>query len=118
MKPSLEQADLRVRRTHKLLWEALMAELSARTLPTIGEQLPAPARRNPSLFGEPTRSWNSMRILYLSQYFFPEVGATQTRAYEMASNWVRLGHHVTMITELPNHPSGIILPAYRGKLVQ
>ncbi len=30
MKTSLEQADLRVRRTHKLLWEALMAELSER----------------------------------------------------------------------------------------
>ena len=59
-----------------------------------------------------------MRILYLSQYFFPEVGATQTRAYEMASNWVRLGHHVTLITEIPNHPSGIIPPAYRGKLYQ
>ncbi len=30
MKTSLEQADLRVQRTHKLLWEALMAELSER----------------------------------------------------------------------------------------
>ena len=30
MKTSEEQADLRVRRTHKLLWEALMAELSER----------------------------------------------------------------------------------------
>jgi AcrR family transcriptional regulator len=30
MKTSGEQADLRVRRTHKLLWEALMAELSER----------------------------------------------------------------------------------------
>ncbi len=59
-----------------------------------------------------------MRILYLSQYFFPEVGATQTRAYEMASNWVRLGHHVTLIAELPNHPSGVIPPAYRGRLFQ
>jgi colanic acid biosynthesis glycosyl transferase WcaI len=59
-----------------------------------------------------------MRILYLSQYFFPEVGATQTRAYEMASNWVRLGHHITLIAEMPNHPSGIIPPAYRGKLYQ
>jgi AcrR family transcriptional regulator len=28
MKTSVEQADLRVRRTHKLLWEALMEELS------------------------------------------------------------------------------------------
>ncbi len=30
MKTSFEQEDLRVRRTHKLLWEALMAELSER----------------------------------------------------------------------------------------
>jgi len=59
-----------------------------------------------------------MRILYLSQYFFPEVGATQNRAYEMAQNWVRLGHHVTMIAEVPNHPSGIIPSAYRGRLYQ
>jgi AcrR family transcriptional regulator len=31
----LEQTDLRVRRTHKLLWEALMAELSERTIEEI-----------------------------------------------------------------------------------
>jgi len=59
-----------------------------------------------------------MRILYLSQYFPPEAGATQTRAYEMARNWVRLGHQVTMLAEIPNHPAGIIFPAYRGKLVE
>lgn len=56
-----------------------------------------------------------MNILYLSQYFPPEAGATQTRAHDMARNWVRLGHQVTMITEIPNHPSGIIPPSYRGK---
>jgi colanic acid biosynthesis glycosyl transferase WcaI len=59
-----------------------------------------------------------MRILYLSQYFPPEAGATQTRAYEMARNLVRLGHTVTMLAEVPNHPSGIIPPEYRGKLVE
>jgi glycosyltransferase involved in cell wall biosynthesis len=59
-----------------------------------------------------------MNILYLSQYFPPEAGATQTRAYEMARNWVRLGHQVTMLTEIPNHPAGIIPPAYHGKLYE
>jgi glycosyltransferase involved in cell wall biosynthesis len=59
-----------------------------------------------------------MRILYLSQYFPPEAGATQTRAYEMAKNWVRLGHQVTILTEFPNHPSGIISPDYKGKLFE
>jgi glycosyltransferase involved in cell wall biosynthesis len=56
-----------------------------------------------------------MRILYLSQYFPPEVGATQTRAYEMARYFVSAGHQVTMLAEVPNHPSGIIPPEYRGK---
>ncbi len=59
-----------------------------------------------------------MRILYFSQYFPPEVGATQTRAYEMARGLVRAGHHVTMIAEVPNHPSGIIPPEYQGKLYE
>jgi colanic acid biosynthesis glycosyl transferase WcaI len=59
-----------------------------------------------------------MRILYLSQYFPPEVGATQTRAYEMARNLVLEGHQVTVITEVPNHPKGIIPPEYRGKLYE
>ncbi len=35
MKTSEEQGDLRVRRTHKLLWEALMAELSERAFEEI-----------------------------------------------------------------------------------
>lgn len=56
-----------------------------------------------------------MRILYLSQYFPPEVGATQIRAHEMAANLVSLGHQVTVMTEMPNHPSGIIRPEYRRK---
>jgi len=59
-----------------------------------------------------------MRILYLSQYFPPEAGATQTRAYEMAHNWIHLGHSVTMLTEFPNHPSGIIPTRYKGKVFE
>jgi colanic acid biosynthesis glycosyl transferase WcaI len=56
-----------------------------------------------------------MRVLYLSQYFPPEVGATQTRAYEMATGLIHAGHQVTMLTEVPNHPEGIIRPGYRGR---
>jgi glycosyltransferase involved in cell wall biosynthesis len=59
-----------------------------------------------------------MHILYLSQYFPPEVGATQTRAYEMARGLVQAGHRVTMIAEVPNHPSGIVPPEYRGQWVE
>ena len=55
-----------------------------------------------------------MRILYLSQYFPPEVGATQMRAYEMASYLVSSGHQVTVLAEVPNHPTGIIPPGLLG----
>jgi len=63
-------------------------------------------------------SRKKLRILYISQYFHPEIGATQTRAYEMASNWVKLGHDITMLCEFPNHPSGILPKRYRGKLLE
>jgi glycosyltransferase involved in cell wall biosynthesis len=59
-----------------------------------------------------------MRILYYSQYFPPEVGATQTRAYEMSRYLASRGHEVTVVTEVPNHPSGIVPPEYRGRLFE
>lgn len=59
-----------------------------------------------------------MKIPYLSQYFPPEIGATQIRAYEMAQGLVRAGHRVTMIAEVPNHPSGIIPAEYQAKFCE
>lgn len=56
-----------------------------------------------------------MRILYVTQYGPPEIGATQTRAWEMASGLVRAGHRVTILTEFPNHPAGVIPDSYRGR---
>ena len=60
----------------------------------------------------------TMRILYISQYFPPEAGASQARAHELARNLVQLGHQVTMLAEFPNHPSGIIPPEYRRRLYE
>lgn len=59
-----------------------------------------------------------MRILYLSQYFPPEAGATQTRAHEMGRALVDAGHAVTMLAEFPNHPAGVIPARYRGRLYE
>ncbi len=59
-----------------------------------------------------------MRVLYLTQYFPPEIGATQTRAREMASGLVRAGHEVTVVTEFPNHPHGVIPAEYRGRMTE
>lgn len=59
-----------------------------------------------------------MRVLYLTQYFAPEVGATQARAYDTARALVQAGHRVTLICEFPNHPGGRIPQAYRGRWIE
>lgn len=59
-----------------------------------------------------------MKILMLSQYFHPEVGATQTRVYEFAKHLAQNGHQVTVISEFPNHPSGIIPEEYKGRFFE
>jgi glycosyltransferase involved in cell wall biosynthesis len=59
-----------------------------------------------------------MRITFLCQYFPPEMGAPAARTYEHARHWASLGHEVAVITGLPNHPTGVIRPEYRGHLVK
>src|SRR4051794_17640642 len=48
-----------------------------------------------------------MRILYVSQYFPPEIGAPAARVHELAREWVRLGHEVTVLTAFAHHPTGV-----------
>lgn len=56
-----------------------------------------------------------MRILYVSQYFPPEMGAPAARVYELSREWAAQGHEVTVLTGFPNHPDGVIPPEYRGE---
>jgi colanic acid biosynthesis glycosyl transferase WcaI len=56
-----------------------------------------------------------MHILYVSQYFPPEPGAPAARVSELARAWVEAGHRVTVLTGMPNHPTGVIHDGYRGK---
>ena len=58
----------------------------------------------------------AMRILYVSQYFPPEMGAPAARVYELSREWVRRGHQVTVLTAFPHHPKGIKLPRDRHVL--
>lgn len=58
-----------------------------------------------------------MHVVFITQYFAPEVGATQTRVLEFARACRRRGHRVTVLTEMPNHPHGRIDAPYRGRLV-
>jgi len=54
-----------------------------------------------------------VNILYVSQYFPPEMGAPAGRAAELACHWQRAGHQVTVLTGFPNHPTGVLAPEYR-----
>ena len=56
-----------------------------------------------------------MRILLVTHYFPPEIGAPQARLSEMARFWAEAGNDVTVLTGMPNHPTGIVPPEYRGK---
>jgi glycosyltransferase involved in cell wall biosynthesis len=56
-----------------------------------------------------------MKILYVSQYFPPEMGAPAARADELSRHWAAAGHDVTVLTGFPNHPTGIVPPEYREK---
>jgi len=56
-----------------------------------------------------------MRILFLTQYYPPESGATQNRVSDLASRVKIAGHQVTVLTAVPNHPKGEIYPGYRGR---
>src|SRR5580704_534473 len=58
---------------------------------------------------------DSMKILYVSQYFPPEMGAPAARAAELSRHWAATGHDVTVLTGFPNHPTGVIPPEYRDK---
>ncbi|MGB8117072.1 MAG: glycosyltransferase family 4 protein [Candidatus Sulfotelmatobacter sp.] len=56
-----------------------------------------------------------MKILYISQYFPPEMGAPAARAAEMSRHWANAGHEVTVLTGFPNHPTGVVPNEYRKK---
>ncbi len=59
-----------------------------------------------------------MRILYVSQYFPPEMGAPAARVHELSREWVRQGHEVTVLTAFPHHPTGIKAARDRGVLTR
>jgi colanic acid biosynthesis glycosyl transferase WcaI len=59
-----------------------------------------------------------MKILYVSQYFPPEMGAPSARVHELSREWVRLGQEVTVLTGFPNHPVGVVFPEYRGQFTR
>ena len=49
-----------------------------------------------------------MRLLVVTQYFWPE----NFRINELVGELARRGHHVTVLTGVPNYPDGHVFPAF------
>ena len=47
-----------------------------------------------------------MKVLILTQYFPPEMGAPQARLSELGERLIDLGWEVEALTALPNYPAG------------
>jgi glycosyltransferase involved in cell wall biosynthesis len=56
-----------------------------------------------------------LKLLILTQYFPPEVGAPQNRLFELAVRLQRSGVEVTVLTAMPNYPAMEIHEDYKGR---
>lgn len=57
-----------------------------------------------------------MHLVICTQYYPPEIGAPQNRLSELAKRFVQRGHRVTVLTAMPNYPTGKIYKGYDGLL--
>src|SRR2546425_12565563 len=62
-------------------------------------------------------SASRLRAVILTHYFPPEVGAPQSRLFELATRAAAAGLEVSVVTGFPNYPTGVIPPAYRRHYV-
>lgn len=56
-----------------------------------------------------------MKILFLTQYYPPEMGAPPARINETAVRLQKLGNEITVITAFPSRPMGTVYPGYRNR---
>lgn len=56
-----------------------------------------------------------MKLVILTQYFLPEMGAPQNRLFELAKGLSKRGWEVSVLTAMPNYPTGKIFESHRGK---
>ncbi len=56
-----------------------------------------------------------MKIVILSQYYYPETGAPQNRLLELSETLTKKGWEVKVVTAMPNYPKGKIFEKYKGR---
>ena len=58
------------------------------------------------------------KILFLSDFFPPEVNAPATRTFEHLREWVNIGYSPIVLTSVPNFPKGRVFEGYKNRLLQ
>jgi glycosyltransferase involved in cell wall biosynthesis len=56
-----------------------------------------------------------VKFVVLTQFFAPEIGASQVRLAYFCRELAAAGHEVEIVTGMPHHPAGRIFPEYRGQ---
>jgi glycosyltransferase involved in cell wall biosynthesis len=54
-------------------------------------------------------------VLIITSYFPPEIGAASNRIFQLANGLQQHDFNITVLTPLPNYPTGKIFEAYTGK---
>jgi colanic acid biosynthesis glycosyl transferase WcaI len=59
-----------------------------------------------------------VKLLLISQYYWPESFGAGEWTTELAEWLYSRGHEVCVLTAFPNYPDGIVFPEYRGRIFQ
>jgi glycosyltransferase involved in cell wall biosynthesis len=59
-----------------------------------------------------------MHVLVVTDNFAPERNAPAIRTFEHCKRWVNAGAKVTVVTSVPNFPTGKVLEPYKNRLLQ
>src|ERR1700737_1681669 len=59
-----------------------------------------------------------VHVLFITSYYPPEKGAAAVSISETALRLVKGGYQVTVLTTVPNYPTGVVPPEYRGHALQ
>jgi colanic acid biosynthesis glycosyl transferase WcaI len=55
-----------------------------------------------------------VHVLLLTQYFPPETGSAAAKMAEMGEYLAGRGHRISVVSQIPNYPSGVVYPGYEG----
>ena len=55
-----------------------------------------------------------MKIVFFTDYFYPEIALLLQNIYDRCKIWSKQGHKVTVVTNFPNYPLGKPYDGYKN----